>query len=158
LQALFDMAAPSYRGGGPKLDQAVKLVPRVSISAPVEDSQLTDRDVRITWNLEWARWNKEPYSDHFADYSINGYKPTMVYNLKFSTDGGASWKFLDSPSTVAYAGKYDPSHAITRLYYDWDYDRWANKEYLVRLEAYRAAAGYQETHYAFHQVAYTIAN
>lgn len=169
LQALFDFGKPTFADGTAKKDLAPKLLPRLNITNPVEDTQISGNGDWIKWNLTWARWNMDPYSTIYTNYNLTAYKPTMVYNIKFSIDSGASWKFL-SDGAKAYPGVYDSGHAYfdpTGKGYFWDYSNkktWPNREYLIRVEGFRstpggmAAGGYENTHYTYHQVAYTLAN
>lgn len=158
LQAFFDLAAPTYRDGTNKGNNAPKLLPRLKIISPTEDTQLSGNSEQIQWELPWQRWDSAPYSTQHVNYGSNSYRPSMVYNIKYSVDGGTTWKFIDSPTTTAYAGVYDPNHAITGTSYNWNYKSWKNMEYLIRLEGYRDINGYRDTHYCYHQVAYTIAH
>lgn len=157
LQGFFDMASPTFADGTPKKHQAIKLPPRVNITDPVEDSQLGGNSVKIKWTEAWTRWNLENYTNVHTDYVSNIYKPNRVYNIKYSSDGGTTWKFINGGGT-AKAGVYEPSRAITGTEYTWSYNGWPNREYLVRIECYRNHDGYRDTHYAYHQVAYTIAH
>jgi hypothetical protein len=161
LQAFFDLASPTYEGGGDKGHQAIKLLPRIKIIAPVEDTQLTGNSAVINWQIFWNRWNGEAYSTMHSNYGSSLYKPDLVYNLKYSTDGGASWRFLNGNETcragVFYPAKARYGGAATGTY-TWNYGGWQNREYLIRLECYRDRDGYRDTHYAYHQVAYTIAH
>lgn len=160
LQGFFDMASPTFFDGSTlKKHEAIKLPPRVNITEPVEDSQLGGSSVKIKWNEAWSRWNTETYTSPsvHSDYATNPYRPNRVYNIKYSTDGGTTWKFINGSGT-AKVGVYEPSRALTGLEYTWNYSGWPNREYLVRLECYRNHTGYLETHYAYHQVAYTIAH
>jgi hypothetical protein len=157
LQAFFDMASPTFLNGMSKGHEAIKLPPRVHITEPVEDSQLSGNSVKLKWTETWARWNLENYTTVHTNYASNGYKPDRVYNIKYSTDGGTTWKFLNGGGT-ARAGVYEPTRAITGTEYTWNYNGWNNREYLVRLECYRDRPGYRDTHYAYHQVAFTIAH
>ncbi|MNS58793.1 hypothetical protein D3C72_917260 [compost metagenome] len=157
LQGLFDMAAPKFKSGADRGDNAIKLLPRINITEPVEDTQLTGNKDKIKWDINWKRWNLENYSNQFTDYGSFGTKPKLVYNIKYSTNGGTSWTGLRSGNAVR-AGIYYDDDKITGTEYEWKYNGWPNKEYLVRLECYRDEGGYRQTHYAFHQVTYTIAH
>jgi Tfp pilus assembly protein PilV len=159
LQAFFDMASPTFLNGTSKGHEAIKLPPRVHITEPVEDSQLSGNSVKLKWTETWARWNLENYTAPtvHTNYASNAYKPDRVYNIKYSTDGGTTWKFLNGGGT-ARAGVYEPTRAITGVEYTWNYSGWSNREYLVRLECYRNRDGYRDTHYSYHQVAFTIAH
>lgn len=157
LQAFFDMASPTFLSGAAKGHEAIKLPPRVHITEPVEDSQLGGNSVKLKWTETWARWNLENYTTVHTNYASNAYKPDRVYNIKYSTDGGTTWKFINGGGT-AKVGIYEPTRAITGVEYTWNYNGWTNREYLVRLECYRNRDGYRDTHYAYHQVAFTIAH
>ncbi|MFN3428825.1 MAG: hypothetical protein ACK46X_02605 [Candidatus Sericytochromatia bacterium] len=157
LQGFFDMAAPKFKSGDDRGHNAVKLLPRVNITEPVEDTQLIGNKDWIKWDLNWKRWNLENYSNQFTDYGSFGTKPNLVYNIKYSTNGGTSWRGMKTGDAMR-AGVYDDSEKITGTQYEWRYNGWANKEYLVRLECYRDHDGYRSAHYAFHQVTYTIAH
>jgi Tfp pilus assembly protein PilE len=157
LQGFFDMAAPKFKSGADRGHNAVKLLPRVNITEPVEDTQLTGNKDWLKWDINWKRWNLENYSNQFTDYGSFGTKPKLVYNIKYSTNGGTSWIGMRTGNVVR-AGVYDDAEKVTGTQYEWKYNGWSNKEYLVRLECYRDEDGYRQTHYAYHQVAYTIAH
>lgn len=159
MQTFFDMAQPQFSDSTARGHLATKLLPRVAMTQPAEESQLTTSDVDLTWETAWSRWDSGEYSTFFTNsaYGLSAYKPALAYHVKYSTDGGATWRFANGRGATK-RGAYDPARALTGNTHRWDVRGLLNnREYQVRVECFRSASGYADAHYAYHQVPYVMA-
>jgi hypothetical protein len=160
MQSYFDMGNQAFADGTPRRDLAIKQLPRVTVTAPAEDSTIGARNFNVTWGTAWTRWDSTDYSRFAteATYRANAYRPDLGFNVKYSTDGGYTWSLINTNAPTK-RGKYEPSAAYTGTSANWDVSRLPNyREYLVRVEAFRRETGYAETHYAYHQVPITMSH
>ncbi len=143
VQSFMDAGDPSYAGWLPQL-------PRVQVVTPDPNDDITDpTSLSVTWNTDWKRWDLQ-------NYNIPGYTPTAVamhYVMKFSNDGGRTWKYVDDNSTAEAGVRPVDSngndlHTVSQPF-AWDVSALARGTYIIRLEAYRQST---HLHYSYHQV------
>ncbi|MFP5503414.1 MAG: hypothetical protein ACLGIN_13075 [Candidatus Sericytochromatia bacterium] len=164
IQGFMDMAGPGYRGGGTKAAEArIKLPPRVKLLTPEDDALVTDSTVLITWEPQWTRWDTKPYSRHYADYTA-GHTPEVVYNIKYSPDQGKTWRYVNGTggTSVGPGARYYDARRITGTSFAWDLGSLPNRQYQIRIEAYRTVTGaeagtYEQDHHAFTQFSINLA-
>jgi hypothetical protein len=118
-----------------------------------------------------VRWDNNRYTEKYPCIDVNAAPCTAVglgnnpaleqhfgsalnFNLKYSTDGGASWKscltdddakpgeYMSGPDSVGYSSSY--------LYtYNWDVSALPSGTKLLRAEVYRAGL---PLHYGYHEI------
>ncbi|MFN3428679.1 MAG: hypothetical protein ACK46X_01870, partial [Candidatus Sericytochromatia bacterium] len=143
LQGYLDMASPSYDGGGSKGANRIRLLPRLNITKPEDDALATGSTLRVEWTPEWTRWDGKPYSRLYDTYGSDGDQPTLHYIVKFSEDG-KNWRYANgsaagvSASTLAGStARYVKDYATENPYMDLNTTNFKNKQYQVRIEAWR---------------------
>lgn len=137
-----------------KADPAVHQVPRLRITAPDVNTNLTNKtSVTISWATDWKRWDGKDYATSYSSYSES---ETLKYLVLYSTNNGKTWRYLqDDPSTPDNAvpgtrlGTGD-SHWIstTTKNLSTPESTFPTGSYLIRVEAYRDNF---TLHYAYHQ-------
>ena len=131
---------------------AAAQLPRVVITDPnLNTTLLPDTSVvRIQWAINWARWDGRPYTAAYvaSDFAIGA---TNSYYIMYSTDNGATWKYVQN-GAAATPGVKSPSntHKISDLFYNWSVPvgSFPTGAYIIRVEAYRDA---YPLHYSYHQ-------
>lgn len=154
-----DRAVPGVASG-----RTVQL-PRVKISDP-RSSQVYENPTAIGVNLNvaWLRWDEKKYSPAYpADWRDS---TPLLYNVKYSTNNKATWKYADDKSDVPleYTDIYNSAHSVMggpetsaaaswNKTYSWDVASLPEGNYVLRVEVYREGFN---TGYSYHDVFVTI--
>jgi len=154
-----DRAVPGIASG------RVVQLPRVSISQP-RSSQVYENPntIGVDLNIAWLRWDDERYSPAYpSDWRDN---TRLLYNVKYSTDNKATWKYADDDSNVPseFLDIFNPAHSAMGgpetssaanwdKTYSWNVSALPEGNYVLRVEVYRE--GFQ-TGYSYHDVFVTI--
>lgn len=135
----------------PGPDLIVQL-PRIEFTAPdPTDEFINPGTIDFDWNLEWRRWDGEPYTENYlATYTSAA---AVSYVFKYSDDNGINWYFADD-NTATTAGERNLAHAVSRPY-TWNVAGFARGTYLVRVEVYRDN---NSLHYSYHQMQFYLDN
>ncbi|HOP55759.1 MAG TPA: prepilin-type N-terminal cleavage/methylation domain-containing protein [bacterium] len=135
--------------GNPANPDRIEQVPYITITFPTETEEINDPpDITIQWTTEWKRWDGKNYSD----YTYTN-PPSVIYAVKYSTDGGKTWKYVqDDKSTSTGERPDDDTHTIEPDDTSYTLSTPANKfpigTYIFMVEAFRRDI---PNHYAFHQ-------
>jgi Tfp pilus assembly protein PilV len=162
IQGFQDMASPTYKAGGNKGDQRIRLLPRLKVTAPEDDASVSGAAVTITWVPEWRRWDGNEYSRQFTDYGSTADKPNLAYFVKYSEDG-SKWYFANSnpvlAASIGSSARFNSAtspQSRTATSLDLDISKFKNKQYQVRIEAWRSDPGYQMVHHAYAQISINV--
>jgi hypothetical protein len=148
--ALVSMVQSFFDAGDPLLPSPISQIPRVQVLTPDPNDDLADPStINVTWAVDWLRWDKQ-------SYSLPSYNPTHVtmhYVLKYSGDGGRTWRYADDGTTAEAGvrgmdGGGSDLHTVSQPF-SWDVSALLLGTYILRLEAYRQAT---QLHYSYHQV------
>ncbi|HVP37992.1 MAG TPA: prepilin-type N-terminal cleavage/methylation domain-containing protein [Candidatus Saccharimonadales bacterium] len=148
--ALVSMVQSFFDAGDPSVSGWIPQIPRVQVLTPDPNDDLDNpTSINVTWKTDWLRWDKQ-------SYSLPAYTPssvTMAFALKYSSDGGRSWKYADDNSDAdagarAVDGSGNDLHTVSQPF-SWNVSELARGSYILRLEAYRSST---QLHYAYHQV------
>lgn len=157
LQGYLDMASPTYNGGANKGSQRIRLLPRIKVTQPEDDAIASGSTLTIKWEPEWVRWDGEAYSRQFTDYGATGDKPTLAYFVKYS-ENGTNWVYANSsPVMSTWIGQHSHYNDFTKSYatnatsIDLNIAAFKNKQYQIRIEAWRVDPGYEGVHHAYSQ-------
>jgi hypothetical protein len=183
LRTLLDAGAPTttgFSGGVPTRNRLsnnsavlIPPVPLIQITRPQKGQPLAGyQNIIFEWKERYARWDGDRYTEAYPCVDDNmppcqllsstGKDPTLewhdpqplVFNLKYSTDGGATWRSCLT-DTLGKAGvympgadsiAYNPSHYYS---YTWPVSSLPAGTKLVRVEAYRNGL---DLHYAYHEI------
>ncbi len=140
-------------------------LPRVKISEP-RSSQVYESptSIGVNLNVAWLRWDEKKYS---PAYPTNWRDSTpLLYNVKYSVNNKATWKYADDKSDVPleYLDTYNPAHSLMggpetsaaaswNKTYSWDVASLPEGNYVLRVEVYREGFN---TGYSYHDVFVTI--
>ena len=118
--------------------------PFVRLDAPAYGEVYKDpAAINVQWTSQWTRFDGQPYTPTFPV----GWSPagaSILVNLKYSSDGGSTWKFADT-HTSAVKSVYDPLHpAVSPI--SWNVAGLVDGTYVLRVEAFTDKA----THYGHH--------
>jgi hypothetical protein len=109
-------------------------VPLLSISAPLSGQEFINPvTMSIQWLISWKRWDGEKYTSAYAD-GFSEAEP-IVYNIKYSSNNGISWKFVQDGSS-AIPGEKDSGYYCSSPY-SWDVSSLSGGTYMIRVEGYR---------------------
>ncbi|HVR40751.1 MAG TPA: type II secretion system protein, partial [Thermoanaerobaculia bacterium] len=88
VQSFFESGL--YSNGG-KLDPSrVREVPRITITSPNDQLDINDPStLRITWSMEWKRWDGLSYTPGYAANFVED--TTVRYATIYSRDNGRTW-------------------------------------------------------------------
>lgn len=132
--------------GNPSNPDRIEQVPYVSITSPTEIDEINNpENINIQWTLEWKRWDGKPYSDYtYTD------PPQVIYAVKYSSDGGKSWKYVQDDQPASPGERPDDIHKIESMSYTLNTpaSKFPIGTYIFMVEAYRKDI---QNHYAFHQ-------
>jgi type II secretory pathway pseudopilin PulG len=147
IQSYFEAGA--FNGGA---TPAAAQLPRLVITDPNLNTDLspTTSSVTIRWTINWRRWDGKPYTEA---YNASGFAigAATSYYIMYSTDNGASWKYVQDGTKATPGVKSSVTgHKITNLFYNWAVPAgsFPTGAYIIRVEAYRDA---YPLHYSFHQ-------
>jgi hypothetical protein len=152
----------------------IQQVPLVQITQPKVGQDVSGlATLVLQWKTRSARWDRARYTENYpcldADQApCSAGDPTkpedparewhddaaLVYNIKYSMNGGKDWTSALSPR-VAQPGVYldgvdsIPANPSNTFQYNWDVSALPPGNKLVRVEAYRQALG---LHYAYHEM------
>ncbi len=80
------------RAGDPAKADPLKLPPRVEMLGPTAVTNLDDpRDIWITWNSAWQRWDGQAYS-RTQSAPLPDTEADIEYRLIYSADNGQTWR------------------------------------------------------------------
>lgn len=133
--------------GDPINPDRIEQVPYITITSPTEIDEINDPpSVTIQWTMEWKRWDGKNYSD----YTYTN-PPPVIYAVKYSTDGGKTWKYVQDDQATSTGERPDDTHKIENVT-SYILNTPANKfpigTYIFMVEAFRRDI---PNHYAFHQ-------
>jgi len=132
--------------GNPSNPDRIDQVPYVSITSPTEIDEINNpENINIQWTLEWKRWDGKPYSDYtYTD------PPQVIYAVKYSSDGGKSWKYVQDDQPASPGERPDDIHKVESMSYTLNTpaSKFPIGTYIFMVEAYRKDI---QNHYAFHQ-------
>lgn len=148
--ALAEVVDCFLRGGDPSLygERRISQLPRIEITSPDPLDEIVDpNNLDIEWKLEWLRWDGEAYSPAYD--SSFAETTEVVCCLKYSSNGGKDWLYLDDdPAEIGE--RPDGSHELKGVTsYTWSVSSLPEGTYLLRLEGYRSAI---VPHYSYHQI------
>jgi prepilin-type N-terminal cleavage/methylation domain-containing protein len=150
LRGFMKMGAPGVAPGDfPQL-------PKVTISSPTATQEfLNPTSINVVWSSSWTRWDNGRYTlDYPPTYTSTA---TVVYNVKFSDDNGATWKCAGDPSVQGYMGlESDDAACVQTSPFPWDVGdttTYPMGQYLLNVEAYRQG---RKQHYSYHERLVTI--
>ncbi|MBC7321069.1 hypothetical protein H5T89_10550 [bacterium] len=132
--------------GNPSNPDRIEQVPYVTITAPTETDEINNPEsITIEWSLEWKRWDGKPYSD----YTYTN-PPQVIYAVKYSTDGGKTWKYIQDDQSTSPGERPDDTHKLESTSYivNTPANKFPIGTYMFMVEAYRRDI---PNHYAFHQ-------
>jgi len=150
---LIGMLEAFFAGGLYSDQDAISQVPRVQITSPKVSDNFTippTTSINIAWSTTWKRWDSTKYTQDYLDtYSET---TPIVYAVKYSPDGGHTWKYCadDMATTAGSKDLLISAHTTTANSYSWVVSSFAKGSYFVRVECYRRDIG---LHYAFDTVA-----
>lgn len=161
LQTFMDAGDRSVPGSA--AGRTVQL-PRVKVTEP-RSSQVYENPTTITvnFNVAWLRWDDKKYSPAYP----NNWRDStpLLYNIKYSSNNKASWKYANSnvdvplqfldlfnPTYSIGAAENSPSNSWDKTF-SWDVGGFAEGNYVLRVEAYRQGF---DTGYSYHDVFVTI--
>ncbi|OGS38710.1 MAG: hypothetical protein A2551_04135 [Elusimicrobia bacterium RIFOXYD2_FULL_34_30] len=105
----------------------------------------------VQWSAQWKRWDGENYTTKYpSDYSPNS---PLVYNLKYSKDGGKTW-YNSKDNSISYIGKKDTENRTfpqSTNFYSWNVgniNSFPQGEYILLIECYRNDI---DLHYSYDQ-------
>jgi hypothetical protein len=157
LQGYMDMASPTYNSGANKGSQRIRLLPRIKVTQPEDDAIASGNTLTIAWEPEWVRWDGERYSRQFSDYGSTADKPTLAYFVKYS-ENGSTWYYANSsPVMSTWIGQHSHYNDFTKSYATnansiaLNISAFKNKQYQIRIEAWRVDPGYEGVHHAYSQ-------
>jgi hypothetical protein len=156
LQGYLDMASPKYANGNQKGAARIRLLPRLNVTKPEDDALVTGSSCAIEWTPEWTRWDGNPYSRQFSTYGATGDEPTLSYVVKYSEDGKywylSNGKYISTQ--IGANARFDTNAkavATTSTTLTLNTAGFKNKQYQVRVEAWRSDAGYESVHHSYAQ-------
>lgn len=133
--------------GNPSNPDRIEQVPYVSITSPTETDEIDNPDsITIGWSLEWKRWDGKPYSN----YTYTN-PPQVIYAVKYSIDGGKTWKYIQDDQLTSLGERPDDTHkleGVTSYVVSTPPSKFPIGTYIFMVEAYREDI---QNHYAFHQ-------
>jgi hypothetical protein len=144
---VVSMVRAFMQAGNPSITVGrITPVPLLSISQPKVTDQFTDpASVTLVWSATWSRWDGQPYTEAYPSPYTN---PTsIIYNLKYSSDNGKTWRYVQDGS-AATSGQYDAGHSVSVTTYTWDVSAFPRGNYIVRIEGYRQGF---PLHYTYQQ-------
>lgn len=157
LQGYMDMASPTYKSGANKGSQRIRLLPRIKVTQPEDDAIASGSNLVVAWEPEWVRWDGEAYSRQFTDYGSTADKPTLAYFVKYS-ENGTNWYYANSsPVMSTWIGQHSHYNDFTKDYatnansINLNISAFKNKQYQIRIEAFRVDPGYEGVHHAYSQ-------
>jgi len=140
LRGFMIMGSPYITTGN------IPQLPLVTISSPtVTDEFINPSSIYCSWSEAWTRWDGVLYSTQTYPTGYVG-TSTVTYNLKYSSDNGASWKFVQTGG-AADDGVYSSARALASPY-TWNVTTLPEGSYLLRVEGYRQD---RRQHYTYHQ-------
>lgn len=162
-------------GGTPKVTPATsnartRMIPRVEILEPTASDIQEDHNISVQFKAQWLRWDLEKYSPPYESNWQDQNKAEFI--LKYSANGGQSWKYLDG-SPAKDLGQYDPDAVYnnasftipggaTGLEQTFTWNAPASMEngtYLLRIECYRfepLASAPIANGYSYHESYFTL--
>jgi hypothetical protein len=127
-------------------------VPLVTVTAPTVTSQFNSpSSIDVSWTYAWTRWDGQPYTESYP----SGFTEStpLVFNVKYSNDGGNTWHFAQDGSS-AEAGVVDADAAYAAISpFTWNTSGFPSGTYILRVEGYRRD---YPLHYTYDQVAVYI--
>ena len=139
--------------GDPTNPDRIEQVPYVTITSPTEIDEIDNpQSINIQWTTEWKRWDGNRYSDY--TYPPNYQFPPLIYAVKYSADGGKTWKYVQDDQPTSPGERPDDAHKIENTTSSTSYtlntpsDKFPIGTYIFMVEAYRRDIG---NHYAYHQ-------
>ena len=150
--ATMEMLRTFMDGGLYSSSAHIVQLPLVTLIHPNTTDQLINPSaISVTWTSAWQRWGANPYTEEYAPITYTADNSvTINYNLKYSTDNGNTWKFVQDNS-AAVTGVYNSAYAVSGNSYSWtvsDTTLFPQGDYDLRLEAYREN---YPIHYSFHE-------
>jgi hypothetical protein len=132
-------------------------LPRIKVTQPEDDAIASGSTLTVAWEPEWVRWDGEAYSRQFTDYGATADKPTLAYFVKYS-ENGSNWYYANSsPVMSTWIGQHSHYNDFTKTYatnansIDLNISAFKNKQYQIRIEAFRVDPGYEGVHHAYSQ-------
>jgi hypothetical protein len=161
----------------------IEPIPYILITSPVPLATFTGSPplvVTINWNERYARWDDNKYTESYPCLdNANGANPStqspctpnnsaspdnpanewhgaqpLIYNIKYSIDGGGHWYSAFTPTLTATAGvmmglpdAYEPPVTLHQHTFSWDVSSLPNGPKVLRVECYRQNI---PEHYAYH--------
>jgi len=126
-------------------------VPLISVSSPQSGEETSASSINIQWSISWRRWDGEKYTSAYLD-SYQGDGETVVYNIKYSSDNGLHWYFVQD-NAPATPGVRDYAHDLSCTSYTWDISALSGGTKLLRVEGYRDTL---PLHYTYQLVRFYI--
>jgi hypothetical protein len=133
-----------------RLYDNITQVPRVIVSTTsiANDALLTNPSViPITWNTDWRRWDGEYHDYYPANFVGYPVETPLRYHFKYSSDGGATWKFADGVATAP--GERVASYELSNRSQEWDASSLSAGAYILMVECYRKDYA---LHYSYDQI------
>ncbi|MCX7795386.1 MAG: type II secretion system GspH family protein [bacterium] len=133
--------------GNPSNPDRIEQVPYISITSPTETDEINNPEsINIEWSLEWKRWDGKPYSN----YTYTN-PPQVIYAVKYSTDGGKTWKYIQDDQPTSLGERPDNAHKLENVSsyrVSTPSSKFPMGTYIFMVEAHRRDI---YNHYAFHQ-------
>lgn len=133
--------------GNPTNPDRIEQVPYITIVTPTEIDEIDNpQDITVQWSIEWKRWDGKSYSD----YQYNN-PPPVIYALKYSSDGGKTWRYVQDDQPTSPGERPDDLHKIEGVNSYTVYtpeNKFPIGSYIFMIEAFRRDI---PNHYAFHQ-------
>jgi len=147
----------------------VQQLPRTVITEPNDSISMPSptTTVHIEWAPTWRKWDGNAYTSGYAGtYEEDPAGSSIIFQVLYSDDDGFTWKYTqDDTDAVAGVRSTNAAHFITggpialplapTYSHDWDTSGFAQGNYTIRVEAYRADF---PLHYSFHQYKVFIRN
>ena len=152
--AVLSLVHSFFEAGSTTNTLRIKQPPRVEILSPTDISELVDpTDVEVVLRANWTRWDSVTYTET-GTYAED--ETELQYVLMYSTDRGASWRYVqDNSAAAAGVRPTDPTYLVDDLgtgdeVYTWDLPSldFPQGSYFLRVECYRRDAS---LHYSYHQ-------
>ena len=147
----------------------VQQLPRTVITEPNDSISMPSptTTVHIEWAPTWRKWDGNAYTSGYGGtYEEDPAGSSIIFQVLYSDDDGFTWKYTqDDTAAVAGVRSTNAAHFITggpialplapTYSHDWDTSGFAQGNYTIRVEAYRADF---PLHYSFHQYRVFIRN
>jgi Tfp pilus assembly protein PilX len=147
--SLLSLVHTRHEAGPTNNSLRIMQLPRVEIEEPTAVSELDDPStIDIEWDQEWRRWDGRAYA---TVGSFNESTSELRYVLKYSRDGGTTWRHVLDESTATPGVKSAATYLLAgnASSYAWDVSGdFPEGTYILRLECFRNT---DALHYAYHQ-------